>query len=508
METAIKISVVMPARNAGLYIREAIESVLNQTFADFELIVVDDGSTDDTAAIVRAFDDDRIALTCREPDFIAALNAGMHAAHGKYIARMDADDIMLPDRLQTQYGYMEAHPEVDLVAGGMQIFGEQNYTYSPKPGAIEWPDMNKENRIAHPTVMLRRESVMRMPELYRREYPCAEDYDLWLRMLETGMILVNLPDILIRYRTGKHQVTNSRWNVMMNSTQRLKSRHNGLLTVIIPFLNEGDEVEKTVQNIRETATGEPQIILINDCSTDETDYAGMASRYGCRYIRHNERKGVAASRDEGVAICETPFFILLDAHMEFYERGWDRRLASVLKDQPRSLVCLRSRVLFEKRENRNEQVAPTFGATLSMNETDILKCRWNYEDPNPAENLVDIEVPLGGAYASTRTYWLEIGGLLGLINYGMDEEMIALKIRRSGGRCLLIKDMVAGHLYRTRFPYPVTNEHILHNQILIAETLLEEEDKNSVLMRLKKKYPSIFDDVYKRVCEKKMDISF
>jgi glycosyltransferase involved in cell wall biosynthesis len=274
------------------------------------------------------------------------------------------------------------------------------------------------------------------------------------------------------------------------------------LSIIIPFLNEGEEVEKTLISIRDTVISSPEIILINDCSSaGDIDYADVAHRYGCRYVEHKERKGVAASRDEGVSLCETPYFILLDAHMEFYEHGWDRRLVQVLQDNPRSLISLRTRVLSGCRENRSEDVAPVYGAVLSMNEKDILKCIWNHTDPDPNVNIVRIEAPYGGAYACSKEYWERIGGLRGLISYGLDEEMISLKIRQDGGRCLLIKDMVAGHIYRFRFPYEVTNECVLYNRIFIAKTLLSGDGQTVTLDRLKNRYPAIFDEVYEKVCK-------
>ncbi|MDR2806271.1 MAG: glycosyltransferase family 2 protein [Dysgonamonadaceae bacterium] len=268
------------------------------------------------------------------------------------------------------------------------------------------------------------------------------------------------------------------------------------LSVIIPFLNEGKEVELTVENIRETALCHPDVILINDGSTDNFDYEAVAKKYNCRYIRHDERQGVAASRDEGVVLCETPYFILLDAHMEFYEQGWDVRLASVLQVHPRSLVGMRSWVLWESRENRRAKVSPTYGAVISMNETDIFKCKWNYTDPDPGSNIVEIACVLGGAYACSREYWLELDGLHGLMGYGMDEEMISLKVRKSGGRCLLIKDMVAGHVYRRQAPYEVV-DFVLGNKIFVIELFFEGGMKERLYEKLRARYgEERFDRVY------------
>lgn len=105
----------MNMHNAAPYLRECVDSILAQTFDDFELIIVDDGSIDSSADIIRSYSDSRIHLISRSHDFISSLNTLLDHARGAYIARMDADDIMHPNRLQVQYDYLEAHPEVVAV---------------------------------------------------------------------------------------------------------------------------------------------------------------------------------------------------------------------------------------------------------------------------------------------------------------------------------------------------------------------------------------------------------
>lgn len=111
------VSVCMPMYNASAYLRECIDSILCQTFGDFELLIADDGSTDESRYIVRSYDDPRIRLIENEHDYIGSLNLLLKEARGKYIARMDADDIMVSFRLEAQFGYMERHVEVDVLGG-------------------------------------------------------------------------------------------------------------------------------------------------------------------------------------------------------------------------------------------------------------------------------------------------------------------------------------------------------------------------------------------------------
>ena len=129
-----------------------------------------------------------------------------------------------------------------------------------------------------------------------------------------------------------------------------------ILTIIIPFLNEGEEIARTVSSVRETTKEKVNIILINDCSSDGYDYLSVAKAYDCEYICHTERKGVAGSRNEGVERCSTPYFLLLDGHMRFYEYGWDHRLEELLKQHTRAVLCGRSKVL---RINENNEVVDT-----------------------------------------------------------------------------------------------------------------------------------------------------
>jgi len=111
------------------------------------------------------------------------------------------------------------------------------------------------------------------------------------------------------------------------------------LTIIVPFLNEGVEVEKTVENIRNTSGYDIDIILINDNSTDGYNYENIASKYQTYYLKNKHRLGVAASRDLGIENCRTDFFLLLDGHMRFYEKNWHSKLYDYLFLNENSLLC-------------------------------------------------------------------------------------------------------------------------------------------------------------------------
>jgi len=140
------------------------------------------------------------------------------------------------------------------------------------------------------------------------------------------------------------------------------------LTVIIPFLNEGCEVENTLMSILENSKDDIEIIVINDGSDDEFDYQAIAGQYGARYVLNKTRLGVAASRDLGVELCETPYFLILDAHMRFYDDRWAGRIVEELKKSERVFLCCRSIVL-KKRDGviKTFKDRPTFyGAYLNF----------------------------------------------------------------------------------------------------------------------------------------------
>lgn len=208
--SAPAISVLMSVYNGEAYLAEAIESILAQSFADFEFIIVNDGSTDGSGDIIRRYTDTRIRLL-EQPNsgLIVALNRGVAEAQGKYIARMDADDIALPGRLALQYAHLEAHPEIGVLGGSISIMdAEGNRTRDsayPQGHAEMAAFIVKGSPLAHPAVMMRTDLVKKLGG-YRAAYRHAEDYDLWLRVFEHSRI-DNLPDIVLRYRQHANNVS-------------------------------------------------------------------------------------------------------------------------------------------------------------------------------------------------------------------------------------------------------------------------------------------------------------
>jgi glycosyltransferase involved in cell wall biosynthesis len=208
------ISVVLPVYNGERYLEKAIQSVLDQSFTDFELIIINDGSTDKTEFIILSFPDPRIVYLKNQQNsgLIYSLNRGIEMAQGKYIARMDADDICLPDRLEKQKMFLDIHPGIAMTASlavlideagrEKEIREEDKKTILPLQIRRKMP---YENCIAHPTVMMRSELFKEL--LYKPYQKNIEDYDCWLRLLNCGYAIQKTDEPLLLYRTHEESIT-------------------------------------------------------------------------------------------------------------------------------------------------------------------------------------------------------------------------------------------------------------------------------------------------------------
>lgn len=236
LDSSPLVSVIMPVKDGELFIEEAIRSVLRQSFENWELLIVNDSSEDQTLEKVLQFTDSRIRLmTSNGKEGIAtALNLGIRESRGDLIARLDCDDIARSDRLERQVEFLREHTNYGLVGSWMRTFGKVNRT-------VRYPIADEEIRITlnvrppfgHPAVMFRKLWDYGNCGLYR-EIPKAEDYDLWLRIAKQWKC-ANLPRTLTFYRTHANQETKRNKNLEMTEMDRLIAicqRESGL-----PFLS-------------------------------------------------------------------------------------------------------------------------------------------------------------------------------------------------------------------------------------------------------------------------------
>lgn len=207
------VSVVMSVFNGDRFLTEAIESILKQTFRDFEFVIINDGSTDRTASILTSYEksDSRVRVYDQEnKGLIASLNRGCGLAHGKYIARMDADDVSMPGRLERQVRFLENHRGVGLLGGAAEIIDYQGRWLSLVCPLLDDQSIRDALRsfsfpIFHAAVVMRKQTFDEAGG-YRAQFMHAEDYDLWLRIIECWKV-ANLPDVVLRKRTHSEGVS-------------------------------------------------------------------------------------------------------------------------------------------------------------------------------------------------------------------------------------------------------------------------------------------------------------
>ncbi|MBW5446516.1 glycosyltransferase [Cohnella sp. CFH 77786] len=218
-----KVTILMPTYNSANYIEESVNSMLNQTFQDFELLIIDDGSQDGTWQYLERLNNPRVRLVrhLENKGVVYSLNEGIGLSTGIYIARMDADDVSVPHRLERQIAYLDANPDVGVLGGMMQWI--HNGQFQPKPcthdGIRCWQLFH--TSLSHPTLMMRR-SVLEFHQMrYNPYFVHAEDYEFWNRMGEVTR-LANLPEVLLHYRYHEGQVSNVYREVQEYNARRIR----------------------------------------------------------------------------------------------------------------------------------------------------------------------------------------------------------------------------------------------------------------------------------------------
>ena len=207
------ISVILPVYNAALYLHEAIQSILNQTFTDYELLIYNDASTDASDEIIRSYNESRIIYEKMDTHagYVVLLNKGLQHSKGKYIARMDADDISMPTRFEEQVAFMEDNPSVGICGTWFENFGSLS-------GIVKQPILEEEVQLSffygtplgHPTVLMRRSMLEQFNLQYNNDFLYSEDYELF-ESASVHFPILNIPKVLLQYRKHPTQVTNLKW---------------------------------------------------------------------------------------------------------------------------------------------------------------------------------------------------------------------------------------------------------------------------------------------------------
>lgn len=283
MASTPAISVIMPLYRSQEFLKESIDSIIRQSFNDFEFLIIVDNASEATVSILDEYvkADSRIKVYYNDDmGLINSLNMGFKAAKGKYIVRMDSDDICLPTRLEKQFLYMEEHPEIGILGTSYEIIdGNGNTTniYHPinNPKLIKWR-LIYDNCLTHSSVIIR-SNILGKTGYYRSNAKYAEDYDLWARASHITNIS-NYRDVLIKYRIHDESV----------STTRFEDQHKTVLKIIyanISGLLDYDITMENVADLRKVVTGK----RLNDSGKINTSIKILSDLYRL-FIRNNQLK--------------------------------------------------------------------------------------------------------------------------------------------------------------------------------------------------------------------------
>jgi len=287
----LRVTVLMPVFNGAEYLKEAIESILGQTYRDFEFIIIDDGSGDRSLEIIKSFKDERIKTLINEKNLgmSASLNRGLEIARGEYIARMDSDDISLPQRLEKQVRFMDRNPKVGVCGTWLEFFGESTMIlrFSSDSEQIK-ADLLFYLSIGHPTVILRREMFKRFNLSYDAEYE-GEDYELWTRAIK-HFNFSNIQEVLYKYRRHSAQRVDLHKNIIIAEMAKIHLKQ--LRDLGLEPTEEEIAIHNYIINKR---------ILGSKALKGSLEFAKRTEKWFCKIIQANRKNKIY----EGKALLNT-----------------------------------------------------------------------------------------------------------------------------------------------------------------------------------------------------------
>ncbi len=231
---AVQVSVLLPVYNSGHCVSIAIESIINQSFQDFEMIIVNDGSTDNTLSILKGYENKQVKIyDVRHGGVAKAANTGLTYCKGEYVARMDADDWSDPMRLEKQIKYLNDHPEVDIVASKVKYWGDNG----PVQGFEKYVDWTNQlidhesilssrfvdSPIVNPSAMFKRDLIKKYG-VYS-EGPIPEDYEMWLRWMAEGVKFAKIDEVLFAWKDSEGRLTRTHDNYLEGAFLQIKSKY-------------------------------------------------------------------------------------------------------------------------------------------------------------------------------------------------------------------------------------------------------------------------------------------
>lgn len=250
---------------------------------------------------------------------------------------------------------------------------------------------------------------------------------------------------------------------------------NKYFTVIVTFLNEGDEVGLTCKSVRETCGDKVDIIVINDNSDDGYDYFNSLKQYNIRYYKNDERKGCTVCRHMAVSYCETPYFIILDAHCRFYTHDWLNKAIAIMERNDNSIYCCSVQYFYNEEDHKDNKNIIAYGAYFKFTKEAPLGAAWNVKNlAKGDDDTFVIPCLMGANYICSKRWWNHINGLEGITMWGRDEEFLSLKSYLAGGDVKCITNILTAHKGRinNERPYVCYSTEVYHNEIAIAYIVL------------------------------------
>ena len=331
-----KVSVLMSVYNGEAYLERSIESILSQTFRDFEFLIINDASTDSTEDILKNAHDPRIKVINNSVNLglTKSLNRGIGIARGKYIARMDADDLSLPYRFEIQVGFLDSHPEYAILGSSYLLIDQEGRTLSLVKVPVEDSQIRenllKQNCFGHGSVMIRREAVQKVGG-YDERFKCSQDYELWLRIVE-AFKASNIEEALYCWRMSNYSISKrNEWeqkyyaslarieaNRRKNANQVIREP-TPTVSVIIPTYNRPESLAETIQSVADQTYSHFEVIVINDDGVDVSNIINQfKTKREVKYVKHDHNKGLPAARNTGIRFASGKYIAYLDDDDVFY----------------------------------------------------------------------------------------------------------------------------------------------------------------------------------------------